>query len=117
MRDATFRCAAEPIGLHGQLIAPGDIVGLLIGSTNRDETHFADADRLAVTRTPNDHLAFGHGPYFCIGAALARLEGAVALPLLLKRLGAVQPAKPVDELPWRPARVMRGPAALPVIRS
>ncbi|MFG1669967.1 cytochrome P450 [Streptomyces sp. Y7] len=117
VRDATFRCAAEPIGLHGQVIGEGDIVSLVIGSANRDETRFPDADRLDVGRTPNDHLAFGYGPHFCIGAALARLEGAVAFPLLLERLGPVAPAKPVEELSWRPARVMRGLAALPVVRT
>ncbi|MET7988243.1 cytochrome P450 [Streptomyces sp. NPDC005281] len=116
VRDATFRCAAEPISLHGQLIGEGDIVSLLIGSANRDEARFPEADRLDLGRTPNDHLAFGYGPHFCIGAALARLEGAVAFPLLLERLGPVALAKPADELHWRPARVMRGLAALPVVR-
>ncbi|WP_407547554.1 cytochrome P450 [Streptomyces sp. Pv4-95] len=117
VRDATFRCAAEPFSLHGQQISKGDIVSLLIGSANRDDTRFPDADRLDVARTPNDHLAFGYGPHFCIGAALARLEGAVALPLLLQRLGPVQLAKPAAELAWRPTRVMRGLAALPVVRA
>ncbi|MER5466082.1 cytochrome P450 [Streptomyces sp. NPDC002668] len=116
VRDATFRCAAEPIPLHGQQISQGDIVSLLIGSANRDDNRFPDADRLDVARTPNDHLAFGYGPHFCIGAALARLEGTVALPLLLRRLGPVQLAKPAEELAWQPARVMRGLAALPVVR-
>lgn len=117
VRDATFRCAAEPITLHGQAIGEGDIVSLLIGSANRDHDRFPDADRLDLGRRPNDHLAFGYGPHFCIGAALARLEGAVAFPLLLERLGAVHLAKPADELPWRAARVMRGLAALPLVRS
>ncbi|WP_327306197.1 cytochrome P450 [Streptomyces sp. NBC_01298] len=117
VRDATFRCAAESITLHGQRIGEGDIVSLLIGSANRDGDRFLEPDRLDLGRTPNDHLAFGYGPHFCIGAALARLEGAVALPLLLQRLGSVVLAKSVDELPWRPTRVMRGLAALPVVRN
>ncbi|MFD5424676.1 cytochrome P450 [Streptomyces sp. NPDC127084] len=117
VRDATFRCAAEPIRIHGQLISEGDIVSLLIGSANRDGNRFPHADRLDVTRTPNAHLAFGHGPHFCIGAALARLEGAIAFPLLLRHLGSARLAKPADELVWRPTRVMRGLAALPVVRS
>ncbi|MER5868381.1 cytochrome P450 [Streptomyces sp. NPDC002044] len=116
VRDATFRCAGESIGLHGQTVREGEIVSLLIGSANRDGERFPDAERLDLGRTPNDHLAFGYGPHFCIGAALARLEGRVAFPLLLERLGPVQPAKPADELPWRPARVMRGLAALPLVR-
>ncbi|MFJ8009458.1 cytochrome P450 family protein [Streptomyces fagopyri] len=117
VRDATFRCAAEPVSLHGQSIDTGDIVSLLIGSANRDETRFTDADQLDLSRRPNDHLSFGFGPHYCIGAALARLEGAVAFPLLLQRLGPVKLAKPADELPWRSARVMRGLAALPVVRN
>ncbi|MCX4779087.1 cytochrome P450 [Streptomyces sp. NBC_01264] len=117
VRDATFRCAAESITLHGQVIGEGDIVSLLIGSANRDGHRFPDPDRLDLGRTPNDHLAFGYGPHFCIGAALARLEGAVALPLLLQRLGRVELAKPAEELPWRPTRVMRGLASLPVVRN
>ncbi|MEV7526504.1 cytochrome P450 [Streptomyces sp. NPDC091371] len=117
VRDATFRCAAEPILLHGQLIGEGEIVSLLIGSANRDGTRFPHPARLDLGRTPNAHLALGYGPHFCIGAALARLEGAVAFPLLLRRLGPVALAKPASELPWRPARVMRGLAALPVVRN
>ncbi|WP_330299702.1 cytochrome P450 family protein [Streptomyces sp. NBC_00503] len=116
VRDATFRCAGESIRLHGRTIREGEIVSLLIGSANRDGERFADPDRLDLGRTPNDHLAFGYGPHFCIGAALARLEGTVAFPLLLERLGPVQLAKPAEELPWRPARVMRGLAALPLVR-
>lgn len=116
VRDATFRCAGEPILLHGRTIREGEIVSLLIGSANRDEERFADPDRLDVGRTLNDHVAFGYGPHFCIGAALARLEATVAFPLLLKCLGNAQLAKPADELPWRPARVMRGLAALPLVR-
>ncbi|TLQ42071.1 cytochrome P450 family protein [Streptomyces marianii] len=116
VRDATFRCAAEPISLHGRTIRKGDIVSLLIGSANRDGQRFTDPDRLDLGRTPNNHLAFGYGPHFCVGAALARLEGAVAFPLLLERLGGAQLAKPAGELPWRPARVMRGLEALPLVR-
>ncbi|WP_180357401.1 cytochrome P450 [Streptomyces sp. TLI_146] len=117
VRDATFRCAAEPISLHGQQIAAGAIVSLVIGSINRDEDHFPDADRLDVGRAPNDHLALGCEPRFRLGAALARLEGTVAIPLLLERLSPLRRARPSNELPWQPARVMRGLAALPVVRD
>ncbi|MFE4632537.1 cytochrome P450 [Streptomyces sp. NPDC056773] len=116
VRDATFRCAAEPIRLHGRTIREGEIVSLLIGSANRDGERFPEPDRLDLARTPNEHLAFGYGPHFCIGAALARLEGRVAFPLLIERLGPVQLAKPVDELAWRPTRVMRGLTTLPLVR-
>ncbi|MFF4433854.1 cytochrome P450 [Streptomyces sp. NPDC001513] len=116
VRDATFRAAAAPIEILGHTIGRGDIVNLLIGSANRDPAAFHDPDRLDVARAPNDHLAFGYGPHFCIGAALARLEGTLALPLLLRRLGPVRLAKPAAELQWRPARVMRGLTQLPLQR-
>ncbi|WP_460652058.1 cytochrome P450 family protein [Kribbella endophytica] len=116
VRDATFRVAVEPIELHDQVILPGDIVSLLIGSANRDERQFPDADRLDLTRTPNDHLAFGRGPHFCIGAVLSRLEGTIAFRGLLDRLGDVVLAVPEQELRWRPSRVMRGLESLPVVR-
>ncbi|MEV8376823.1 cytochrome P450 [Kribbella sp. NPDC056861] len=116
VRDATFRAAAEPILLHDQLIQTGDIVSLLIGSANRDETRFADPDVLDLRRDPNEHLAFGRGPHFCIGAALSKIEGAVAIRMLLERLGDLRLAVPADELRWRPSRVMRGLESLPVVR-
>lgn len=115
VRDATFRAAAEPILLHDRLIQTGDIVSLLIGSANRDETRFATPDVLDLKRDPNDHLAFGRGPHFCIGAALSRIEGTVAIRMLLDRLGDIRLAVPAEELKWRPSRVMRGLEALPVV--
>jgi cytochrome P450 len=90
VRDATFRVATSPIDLHGRTIAPGDLVSLLIGSANRDETRFPLAHQLDLSRDRNEHLAFGRGPHFCVGAALARMEGLVAFRLLLDRLGDVR---------------------------
>ncbi len=116
VRDATFRAATEPVEVGGHTIAPGDVVSLLIGSANRDPEKFDSPDVLDLSRAPNEHLSFGRGPYFCIGAALARLEGRIAFPLLLERLGQVRLAVPAESLTWRPTRVMRGLAALPLER-
>ncbi|MCK2238747.1 MULTISPECIES: cytochrome P450 [unclassified Crossiella] len=116
VRDATFRVAAQPIRLHDRLIQPDDIVSLLIGSANRDPARFPDPDRLNLTRDPNDHLTFGRGPHFCIGAALSRMEGALAVNLVLHKLGEIRLAAPEHELRWRPFRVMRGLESLPVVR-
>ncbi|RJQ78467.1 cytochrome P450 [Pseudonocardiaceae bacterium YIM PH 21723] len=115
VRDATFRVATEPIALHDGLIGPGQIVSLLIGSANRDAERFPEPDRLDLRRTPNEHLAFGRGAHFCIGAVLARMEGAIAFSILLDRLRDPRLAMPARELPWRPSRVMRGLDRLPVL--
>ncbi|KND37271.1 cytochrome P450 [Streptomyces acidiscabies] len=117
VREATFRAATSPVELHGRTIRPGDIVSLLIGSANRDETRFPHPDSLDLSRDPNEHLAFGRGRHFCVGAALARLEGRVAFRLLLEHLGDVRLAVPAEDLRWRPSRVMRGLESLPVVRS
>ncbi|MFG2944248.1 cytochrome P450 family protein [Streptomyces adustus] len=116
VRDATFRVTAEPVEAGGHTIPPGDVVSLLIGSANRDPERFDQPDVLDLARTPNEHLSFGRGPHFCIGAALARLEARIAFPLLLERLGQVRLAIPAESLTWRPTRVMRGLAALPLER-
>ncbi len=80
-----------------QEIPHGDPVLMLYASANRDEAVFGpSADRFDSARDPNPHLAFGFGPHFCIGAALARLEGRVVLEELLARFGSVESAGPVE---------------------
>jgi cytochrome P450 len=88
-----LRTATTDTELGGQAIAAGEPVLLLYASANRDEAIFGpDADRLDVARDPNPHVAFGFGPHFCLGAALARLETRVVLEQLLDRFAALEPA-------------------------
>jgi cytochrome P450 len=70
----------------GVTLPEGAALLLLVGSGNRDEAVFANTDEFQLQRTPNHHLAFGHGIHYCMGAALARLEGQVALEVLGQRL-------------------------------
>ena len=79
------RTALEPIALHGRTIEPGQKVVLWFGSANRDEDVFADPDRFVVDRTPNDHLTFGWGVHFCMGAHLARAEARSLFAEILRR--------------------------------
>ena len=95
MRTATADCT-----VRGQAVAAGEPVLLLYASANRDEEVFGpDADRLRVDRHPNPHVSFGFGPHFCLGAALARLEGRVVLGQLLDRFESLSLAGPVERTP------------------
>jgi len=84
--QALARTLTADVELHGQRLKAGDRVVLLVGSGNRDERVFADADRFDVRRDTSDMLSFGHGLHFCLGAALARLESRVALEEVQARL-------------------------------
>ena len=79
---------------------------------NRDAAVFDDPDRFDVRRDPNPHLAFGFGPHFCMGAALARLELKVMFSELLRRLPDLHLAG--DPLPRRSSNFISGPEAMPV---
>ena len=109
-----MRFAAETCDLAGTTIQRGDAVSVVLGSANRDPAHFPDADAFIITRDPNRHLAFGLGPHYCLGAALARLEGRIAFDVLLDRLPNLQLAAEPDQLRWRTHPIMRGLQRLPV---
>ena len=79
------RWVARDVELHGTVIPTRRTITLLNGSADRDERHFADPDTFDVRREIDRHLAFGYGTHFCIGAAVARLEGTVALEETLRR--------------------------------
>jgi cytochrome P450 len=79
------RYISRDVEHYGQKIAEGNVLVLLNGSANRDERHFEDPDRYDIHRKIDRHLSFGYGLHFCLGSALARLEGRVALDEILKR--------------------------------
>lgn len=101
------RTATADIELGGQQIPAGEKLMLLYPSANRDEAVFADPFDFQIDRAPNDHLAFGFGPHFCLGASLARLELRVVLEELLNAfpdLALVDTAEPA----YRPANFASG---------
>ncbi|MGH3900745.1 MAG: cytochrome P450 family protein [Pseudonocardiaceae bacterium] len=114
LQVALARWTAEPVDIGGVTIPAGEIVipGLL--AANRDPACTAYPDTLDITRTDNPHVAFGHGIHHCLGAALARLEGRIALSTLLARFPRLRLAKPAEQLTWRPNVLMNGLATLPV---
>ena len=79
------RYVNRDITLHGKTVPKGSAMIFLIGAANRDERRFPDPERFDIHRAIDHHLSFGYGAHFCLGAALARLEGCVALEELLKR--------------------------------
>ncbi|MFJ9585469.1 cytochrome P450 family protein [Streptomyces acidicola] len=111
---ATWRFATEPLTIGGQRIAPGDPVLVVLAAADRDPARFAEPDLLDLSRRDNQHLGYGHGIHYCLGAPLARLEGRTAIETLLRRLPDLRLAADPADLRWRGGLIMRGLRDLPV---
>ena len=85
-----------------------------LAAANRDPAHFADPGVFDVTREPNSQIAFGRGIHFCLGAPLARLEGRVALNILLDRFPGLR-TDPDQAAEFLPAPTMTGVRKLPLV--
>ena len=114
VQHSIIRFAKEDIEIGGQKIAAKDRVVLMLAAANRDEAVFENAETLDVAREANRHLGFGLGIHFCLGAPLARMEGAIALNALLQKFPDITLAVPRDTVKWRPNSLLRGLAELPV---
>jgi cytochrome P450 len=113
--ERTFnRWASEDVVWDGHHIAKGDPVIFVVASANRDEARFERPDELDLARAPKQHLAFGKGVHYCLGAPLARLEAEIALNALLARLPNLRLAVPESDLRYRFAPMFRALEALPV---
>ncbi len=108
----TARLAPEDAILGGKTIRKRQAVIAVMAAGNRDPERFSDPDKLDITRKDNRHLAFGWAAHFCFGAALARIEGQVALEAILRRLPNLK-LEPTP-LTWRANLGLRGLTALPV---
>ena len=115
MRFEFTRRATKDTEIAGRSIAAGERVVLVYPSANRDERAFDDPDRLDLTRSPNDHVAFGAGgPHFCLGANLARFEARVMFEALLTRFEGLQVTAPVESLPRVHSNLIDGFAHVPI---
>ncbi|MDQ2649188.1 MAG: cytochrome P450 [Actinomycetota bacterium] len=108
------RTATRDVEVQGQLIEEGEELMLLYPSANRDAAVFDDPFTFDIGRTPNEHVAFGFGPHFCLGASLARLEISVMLDELTTRLPDLALADLAAPLDIRPANFVSGLEHLPV---
>ena len=106
-----YRTAASDYEVDDVTIPAGARVLLLFGAANRDPRQYADPDRFAIERNPTDHLAFGLGIHFCLGAHLARLEASIVLGELLDRSVSIELA---GEPAWNGNPTLRGLARLPL---
>ncbi|MGX7828576.1 cytochrome P450 [Actinokineospora sp. 24-640] len=105
------RYAAEDVEVGGVLVRAGEPVVVAVGSANRDDARFPEAETLRFDRPQNSHVGFGHGAHHCLGAPLARLELQEALRELTARL----PGLRLDGEPeWKTAMLVRGPRRMPV---
>jgi cytochrome P450 len=104
------RSAIADIQIGGTTIPAGSPVVVVLAAGNRDPGRFPDPERFDPDRTDNEHISFFSGIHYCFGAALARVETQVALPLLARRL--VNPRLVADPPPYRPNPELRGPRHL-----
>jgi cytochrome P450 len=101
--------------MHGTTVPKGSVMVVLLASANRDERRFADGDRFDIHRRVEKHFTFGYGIHYCLGAALARLEGQVVLHEILKRFPEWE--IDVDNAHLTSASVVRGWETLPAFLS
>ncbi|MFD9045063.1 cytochrome P450 [Streptomyces bottropensis] len=112
--EALLRIATEDVELGGVLIPAGSAVLPGLASANRDASQFSDPDGLDFHRPTNPHFAFSHGPHYCIGSGLARLELQIAIGTLIERFPTLQLAVAPEELPRPSGMLVHGITALPV---
>jgi cytochrome P450 len=112
-----IRWAWEDVEIGGKLIRQGDSVNALLHAANRDPAVFDNPDTFDIRRSPNKHLGFGAGIHYCLGAPLARMEGAIAIPTLLRRMPELRLAVDADRVAWTTGNtggLLYGLNALPV---
>jgi cytochrome P450 len=106
--QSTARFPQAPVEAGGVAIPAGAIVFVIIAAADRDAAQFPEPGKFDITRDPNDHLALGEGIHFCIGAPLARLEGAIAIGGLLERFPHLALAQRDETLAYKGSYFLRG---------
>ncbi len=114
IETSTPRYARQTLEIGGIEIPRGTTVLAAINSANHDGRQFANANMMDLSRTPNRHLTFGEGGHYCVGAALARMEGRIAFNALLHHFPNLTLDAPADSLKWKSGLVLRGLERLPL---
>jgi len=112
--QSTVRTCAAGTNVGGTEVAVGELLFVILAAANHDPRRFPNPDTFDVSRSPNDHLAFGEGIHFCLGANLARLEGAIAISSMLERFPKLRLANRDAPLQYRGSYLLRGLKTLPM---
>jgi cytochrome P450 len=104
----TLRMPTAATNVGGTDIPAGSLAFILLAAANRDPAHFPNPEQFDVARNPNEHVSFGEGIHFCLGAPLARLEGAIAIESMLQKFPRLELADPSAKLQYRGSMALRG---------
>src|ERR1700682_1345666 len=112
--QATVRVTNQAVELGGTALPAKAFALMIVAAANRDPAQFKDPERFDITRDPNDHVAFGEGIHFCIGAALARMEATVAFEAMLARFPRLRLKDPAIKPAYKGSYFLRGLETLPL---
>jgi pimeloyl-[acyl-carrier protein] synthase len=104
----TLRIPTATTNVGGTELAAGSLAFVLLAAANRDPAHFSHPEEFDVGREPNEHVSFGEGIHFCLGAPLARLEGVIAIEAMLEKFPRLRLANPSAKLEYRGSMALRG---------
>lgn len=110
--QVTSRIVKETMTFQGERFEAGQGIVVVFGSGNRDEAQFANPNVFDMTRQPNRHLSFAHGPHYCLGVSIARTVSQVGILALLQRCRHIKLVS--EKIDWLPGMAFRGPHTLPV---
>ena len=110
----TVRIPTASTDVGGTEIPAGSLAFILLGAANRDPAQFPHPELFDVGREPNEHVSFGDGIHFCLGAPLARLEGAIAIESMLEKFPCLRLVNPDARLEYRGSMALRGLSKLPL---
>ena len=112
--QSTARYPKIDVTIDGVELKANTVTFVIVAAANRDPEQFPNPDRFDITREPNEHLAFGEGIHYCLGAPLARMEGAIAIGATLARFPGVHLLKPNQDFAYKGSYFLRGLAELPM---
>jgi pimeloyl-[acyl-carrier protein] synthase len=112
--QSTVRFAKEAVSLGGTEIPAGALALMIVAAANRDPTQFKYPEKFDITRDPNEHVAFGEGIHFCIGAPLARMEARITFEEMLERFPRLRLKDPAMKPVYKGSYFLRGLESLPL---